>query len=156
MRRFITLKVNHVRISDFCYTQPILEFHLSWKSSKSLLARWAAKWYYFLKDHSQILNLSSGDQTKSKMLEMKKTSNRRRPQNIKSWISLQPMARSFSNFKLKVRGPNQNHKWLKERQPPMEEDLKIIKVEGLSSRWSDLLQILNLSFIILIIWLMSF
>ena len=42
----------------------------------------------YLSNHSldppQILNLSSGDQTKIKMLEMKTTSNGRRPQNIKS------------------------------------------------------------------------
>ena len=34
----------------------------------------------------------------------------------------------------------------------MEEDLKIIKVEYLSNHWSVFLQILNISFIILIIY----
>ena len=38
-------------------------------------------------DLPQILNLSSGDQTKIKMLEIKTTSNGRRPQNMKSGIS---------------------------------------------------------------------
>ena len=42
----------------------------------------------YLSNHSsdppQILNLRSGDQTKIKMLEMKRTSNGRQPQNIKS------------------------------------------------------------------------
>jgi hypothetical protein len=45
----------------------------------------------YLSNHSsdppQILNLSSGDQTKIKMLKVKMTSNGRRPQNIKSQIS---------------------------------------------------------------------
>jgi hypothetical protein len=44
------------------------------------------------------------------MIHMKTTTNGRRPQNIKSWISQQPMIRSSSNFKLKLRGPNQNKK----------------------------------------------
>jgi hypothetical protein len=35
-------------------------------------------------DPPQILNLSSGVQTKIKMIEMKTTSNGRRPQNIKT------------------------------------------------------------------------
>ena len=64
----------------------------------------------YLSNHSsdppQILNLRSGDQTKIKMLDMKTTSNGRRPQNIKSWISQQPLIRSSSNFKLKLRRPN--------------------------------------------------
>ena len=32
----------------------------------------------------------------------------------------------------------------KRRRPPMEEDLKILKVEHLSNQWSDFPQILNL------------
>jgi hypothetical protein len=46
------------------------------------------------------------------MLEMKTTSNGRRPQNIKSWISQQPLIGSSSNLKLKLRGPNKNIKLL--------------------------------------------
>ena len=44
-------------------------------------------------DLSQIWNLSSGDQNKpnSKMRKTKMTSNGRRPQNINSWISQQPL-----------------------------------------------------------------
>ena len=48
-------------------------------------------------DLSQILNFSSGDQTKMKNtwneedLQWKTNSNGRRPQNIKSWIYQQPM-----------------------------------------------------------------
>ena len=79
------------------------------------------------------------------MLEMKTTSNGRRPQNIKSWISQQPLIGSSSNFKLKLRGPNKNIKCLKWRRPPMEDDLKILKVEYLSNHSSDPPQILNLS-----------
>ena len=36
-------------------------------------------------------------------------------------------------------------KWLKWRRPPIEEDLKILKVEYLSNHWTDLPQIFNLS-----------
>jgi hypothetical protein len=45
-------------------------------------------------------------------LGWKTTLDGRRPQNIKSGISQQPMIRSSSNFKLKPRGPNQNKMWL--------------------------------------------
>ena len=96
-------------------------------------------------DHPQILNLSSGTKQKYKMLEIKTTSNGRRPQNIKSWISQQPLIGSSSNFKLKLRGLNQNQKCLKWRGPPMEDDIKISKVEYLRNHWSDLPKILNLS-----------
>ena len=50
----------------------------------------------------------------------------------------------FPNFKLKLRGPNQNKKYSKRRRPPMEDDLKILKVEYLSNHRWDLPQILNL------------
>ena len=52
------------------------------------------------------------------MLEMKTTSNGRRPQNIKSWISQQPLIGSFSNLKLTLRGPNQNKKILEMKTKP--------------------------------------
>ncbi len=55
------------------------------------------------------------------------------------------MIGSSSNFELKLRGLNQNNKCLKGRQPLMEEDLKIFKVEHLSNHWSDFPQILNCS-----------
>jgi hypothetical protein len=51
-------------------------------------------------DLPQIIDLSSGDQIKLKILEMKTTSNGRWPQNIKSWISQQPLIRSSSNLEL--------------------------------------------------------
>ena len=96
-------------------------------------------------DFPQILHLSSGDQTKFKNTQMKTTSNGRQPQNIKSGISQQPLIGSFSNLKLKLRRPNQSQKCLKQRRPPMEDDLKILKVEYLRNHWSDLSQIWNLS-----------
>ena len=120
------------------------------------------------------------------MLKTKTNSNGRRPQNIKSWISQQPMTGSFSNFelkhrelnwnhmlerktttngnahkiskiwisqqtqiefssnlRLKLRGPIQNQKCLKWRRAPIEEYLKLSKVEYLSNPCSDLLQVLN-------------
>ena len=40
------------------------------------------------------------------LLAMKKTSNGRRPQNIHSGISQQPLIGSSLNLKLKLRGPN--------------------------------------------------
>ena len=39
------------------------------------------------------------------ILQMKTTSHGRRPQNIKSGISQQPLIGSYSNFKLKLRLP---------------------------------------------------
>ena len=57
-----------------------------------------------LLDKTQILNLSLDDQTIFfKIFKMKTTSNGRRPQNIKSGISQQPLIGSYSNFKLKLR-----------------------------------------------------
>ena len=47
-----------------------------------------------------------------KVLKMKTTFNRRGPKNINSDIFQQPPIRSFSNFILKLRGPNQNDKLL--------------------------------------------
>jgi hypothetical protein len=72
----------------------------------------------YLSNHSsdlpEISNLSLGDQTKLKIglkSEMKTTFNGppigRRTQNIKSGISQQPLIGYSSNFKLKLRGPNQ-------------------------------------------------
>ena len=78
-------------------------------------------------------------------LQWKRTPNGRRPQNIKSWVSQQPLVGFSSNFKLKPRGPNQNHKYLKGRWPSMEEELKILKVKYLSNNWLDFPQILYLS-----------
>ena len=40
---------------------------------------------------------------------------------------------------------NLNEDYLQGRQPPMEEDLKTLKVEYLSNQWLDIPQILNLS-----------
>ena len=71
------------------------------------------------------------------MLEMKTTFNGRRPQNTESSISQQQLTGSSSNFKLKLRGPNQNKLFLKQRQPKMEEDLKILKGEYLSNHKLD-------------------
>ena len=78
-------------------------------------------------DFPQISNLSLGDQTKIKNtqnkddLQRKTTSNGTRPENIKTWIYQQPLVGFSSNFKLKLRGPNQNksawkeddHRWKK-------------------------------------------
>ena len=75
---------------------------------------------------------------------MKTTSNGRRPQNIKIGISQQPRTGSYSNFKLKLRWPNNIFKSLKWRRPLMEDDLKILEVECLSNHLLDLTQTLNL------------
>jgi hypothetical protein len=40
------------------------------------------------------------------------TSNGKQPQNIKSGITQRPLIGYSSNFKLKLRGPNQNKIWL--------------------------------------------
>ena len=80
---------------------------------------------------------------KPKMLQIKTTSNGRQPQNIINWISQKQLICFSLNFKLKIRGSNQNKRGLKLRQPPMEDDLNILKVECLSNHWLDLPQILT-------------
>ena len=78
-------------------------------------------------DLPQIFKLSLGDQTKVKKcfkwrqtpmeddFQWKTLSIGRWPQIIKSGISQQPLIRSSSNFKLKIRGPNQNLILLKKK-----------------------------------------
>jgi hypothetical protein len=58
-------------------------------------------------NHTQILNFDLGNQS-FQILQMKKTSYGRRPENIKSGISQQPLIGSNSNFKLKLRLPKKN------------------------------------------------
>ena len=65
------------------------------------------------------------------------TSHERRPQNIKSGISQQPLVGSYSNFKLKLWGPNHILKSSKWRWPPTEDNLKLLKVEYLSNHCID-------------------
>ena len=84
--------------------------------------------------------------------QMKTTSSGRRPQNMESGISQQPLVRSYSNLKLELIWSNQsvqryqmkmtsNGRW-----PPADDDLKIWQVEYLSNHWSDLTQIWNWSY----------
>jgi ribosomal protein L20A (L18A) len=79
--------------------------------------------------------------------EMKTISDGRRSQNMKSKISQQPLDRSCSNLKLKLMGSNKSVQRYEikmtsnVRPTPMEDDLKIRKVEYLSNPWSDLTQI---------------
>ena len=49
----------------------------------------------------------------------------------------------YPKLKLKLRGSNQS---LKLKTTSMEDDFNTLKVEYLSNRWSDLVQILNLDF----------
>ena len=63
-------------------------------------------------DPPQILDLCSWDQNKIKMPEMNTTSNGRRPQKLKSWISQQPLIGSSSNLKHKFRGTKPKSKML--------------------------------------------
>ncbi len=80
---------------------PLIKDDLKWKMAPKY------KKVEYLGNHwldlTQIWNVSTGDQTKSKMVKMKTTFNRRRPQNIKSWISQQPLIGFSSNFKHKLR-----------------------------------------------------
>ena len=76
--------------------------------------------YEYLSSHwsdlSQILSISSWDQTKVKKgfdeddLQWKTISNGRWPQNMKSWIYQQPLIGSSLNFRHKLMGPNQIQK----------------------------------------------
>ena len=118
-----------------------------------------------LLDIAQILNLSLDDQTTLYMvqilwiktnfngrwppmeddLQWKTTYNGRWPQNIESWISQQPLIESYSDFKLQLIWPTIFCKSFKWRRPPIEDDLKILKVEYLSNLLLDHTQISNLS-----------
>ena len=88
-------------------------------------------------------------QNKIKVDMKKTTSNGRRSQNIQSWIFQQPLIRSSWNFKVKIR--ERKPKWeivamkttSNRRRHPMEDDLKILKVEYLNNNWLNLLQIWN-------------
>ena len=81
------------------------------------------------------------------MLHTKTTSNGKWPKNIKSGIFKQPLIRSYSNFKLKLRWPNQSLRMLLSmRFFFMEEDIKIRVVEYLSNHSLDHTQISNWCF----------
>ena len=73
------------------------------------------------------------------------------PQNMKSWILQQPLVGFYSDLKLMLIGLNQRVQRCQMkitsigRQPNVEDDLKIWKVEYVSNHWSDLTQIWNLS-----------
>jgi hypothetical protein len=72
---------------------------------------------------------------------MKMTSKGRPPQNNRSGISQQlPTNGIFLKFKLKQTETKNSLKW---RLPPMESDLKILKVVHFSNHWSNFLQIWN-------------
>ena len=60
---------------------------------------------------------------------MKTTSNGRRPQNIKSGISQQPLIGSYSNVKLRLRRPKQTGQILQMKMTSNGRRPQIIKVE---------------------------
>ena len=129
--------------------RPFMEDDLKIWNFEYLISHWS--------DLPQILNVSSWDHTKVKKglneddLQWKMTCNGRWPQNMKIWVSQQPLFGSISNFKHKLMGLNQSRKKVSmkttfnRRWPLMKDDLKIWKFEYLSSHWSDLPQILNIS-----------
>ena len=77
-------------------------------------------------------------------LQWKMTSNGKWPQNIKSWISQQPLIGISSNIKLKLKRPNQNRKKLVMKMTSNGRQPENIKVEYLSNYWSHLPQIATL------------
>ena len=109
-------------------------------------------------DLTQIWNCSYWDQIRLYTginwgcLKRKKTSNGRQPQYMKSRISQQPQLRSYSNLKLKPIGSNQSVQRYQMkmtyngRQSPLEDNLKIWKVEYINNHWSYLTQIWNLNY----------
>ena len=96
-------------------------------------------WYlsYLVKPECTFTKISNKND-----LQWKTTSNGRKPQNIKSRISQQPLVGSYSNLKLKLLGSKHSAnykgiKWSNGRRPPTQYDLKI------SNHWSYLTQIEN-------------
>ena len=78
------------------------EVDLQWKTTSNEIRHYKFKFHWL--DLSQILNLSW-----NWMIDVMKTSfNGRPPQINKSRISQQPLIRSSSNFKLKLRRPGQH------------------------------------------------
>ena len=71
---------------------------------------------------------------------MKTISRGRRPQNIKGGIYYQQLIWSSSNFKIKLRGTNQNWKLPAIKTTSNGRQPQILKVEYLSIQWSDLPQ----------------
>ena len=63
--------------------------------------------------------------------------------NFKSEISEEPLIGSYSNFKLKLRWQTISYKSIKWRWPPVEDNLKILKVEYLSIHLLDIPQLLH-------------
>ena len=73
-----------------------------------------------------------------KTLKVEMTSNGKRPQNILSWISQQPLIGSSSTLKHKLRGENQNQKCLKWRRPlTMGGDLEVKWNISASTGWTS-------------------
>ena len=77
------------------------------------------------------------------IIQMKTTSQGRRPQNIKSRISQQPLFRSYPNFKLKLMWPKQNLQIIQMKMTFHGRQPQNRKVEYLNNPCSDLSQILN-------------
>ena len=76
-------------------------------------------------------------------LQWKKTSNGRRPQNIKSGISQKLLIGSYSNLNFSLDDQIIFYNSEKRRKPPMDDDINILKVEYLSNTLLDHNQILN-------------
>ena len=78
----------------------------------------------------QILNIGSGEQSRVKKsfnednLQCKTTCNGRWLQNMKIWISQQPLIESSSNFTHMLMRSNQSQKRFRWRQAPMEDELQ--------------------------------
>jgi hypothetical protein len=102
--------------------------------------------------YSKLKHELFGSNQSVQMYQMMTNSYGRWPQNMKSRIYQQPPVGSYSNLKLELLGSNQSAQMYQMkttsngRWPPMEDDLKIWKVEYLNNHWLDLTQILNLSY----------
>ena len=80
-------------------------------------------------DLPQILSLSLRDHIKVKFLKWKRPSIKYRFAILR-WMCQQQLVRSSSNLKLKLKGPYQNKKVVKWRQPPMWDYLSICDIGG--------------------------
>ena len=120
--------VNYMLIKFVCnedgilWKRPPLKWQPLFGSYSNLKLK--IRWLNFIVQILKIKTRSNGRRPPMEdNLQWKTTSIGRSPQNMKIWISQQPLIESSSNFKHKLMGPNQSQERFQWRWPLMEDDL---------------------------------
>jgi hypothetical protein len=119
-----------------CHKTPTPPHQIPWKPFKRGISQQRLVRYF----PNLKLKLRWPNQTLH-MMQIKRTSNGRRSQNIESRISHKPLVWASPNLKLKLRWRNQKLHICKLSRPQSEDDHKIIKGEYLSNHWWYITQI---------------